>query len=152
MWNPAATAAVAALLLAAGGANALDPTKVQAALCDGATPPTKWTVTAPQTTTPSTPRFDVGLSTSSFAGADQQHFELHGSLGMPDHPLGVFRFEANGTACGQQASAQCAVRMSVSVSIVVSVSVSVSMSVSVRESERERGESVSACASFRLRA
>ena len=103
MKKAAAIAAATAAALV-GNADALLPAKVNASLCDAAAPATSWTVHAPSSTAPSTPRFDLTLSSEAFAGASQQHFELHGSLGIPNHPLGVFAFDANGSACGPQAS------------------------------------------------
>lgn len=106
VMKPSSVAAVAALAVAsaAQGALALQPTKVHAATC--ASTPTEWSIDAPATADPSTPRLDVNLATPSYAGkaspTTPPTYTLTGSLGLPDHPLGVFAFESNGTACGEQ--------------------------------------------------
>ena len=92
----------AAAALCATGSHALEPTKIKAELCE-ATGTTSWQVSAPSTTDPSPPRLDVDLSTDDYAGnLTAPHWQVSGSLGIPDHPLGVFAFEGNGTACGEQ--------------------------------------------------
>lgn len=100
----ALAAAVAALL--PSPASALLPTVVTAASCSSSfSPPTVWKIDAPSTTAPNTVRFDTVVSTASFNGTttgDGVTFAVEGSLGIPDHPLGVFKFEANGSACGTQ--------------------------------------------------
>ena len=102
--KPSCVAAVTAVALAsaAQSALALQPTKVQATTC--ASTPTEWSIDAPATADPSTPRLDVNFATPSYAGKSSSPptYALTGSLGLPDHPLGVFGFESNGTACGEQ--------------------------------------------------
>eukprot|EP01065_Artemidia_motanka_P026095 TRINITY_DN30_c0_g2_i1.p1 TRINITY_DN30_c0_g2~~TRINITY_DN30_c0_g2_i1.p1 ORF type:complete len:578 (+),score=220.66 TRINITY_DN30_c0_g2_i1:74-1735(+) len=90
-------AAVAAFL---AGATALEPTKVKVAqTCSSAS---TWSVNYPATVNPDTPRLNVTVSTASLAAAGALTFKSHGSLGLPNHPLGVFKFSADGPACGVQ--------------------------------------------------
>lgn len=57
----------------------------------------------PDTVYPVTPRFDFNLTTSLPDSTSlTPTFTGNGSLGLPDHPLGIFKFQTDGPACGEQ--------------------------------------------------
>lgn len=89
-----------ALVAVASVASALAPAQVRVRqTCKGAA---TWRITAPTTTAANTPRFDVAAVSSSAVAASASTFEAHGSLGLPNHPLGLFKFNASGPAVGNQ--------------------------------------------------
>jgi hypothetical protein len=94
--------AVVLAATATGGA-ALAPAKVRVSqTCKGEA---RWRITAPKTTAANTPRFDVTAIATTKApvvAASALTFEAHGSLGLPNHPLGLFKFNASGPAVGNQ--------------------------------------------------
>ena len=96
--------ALTVVLAAAMGGSALAPAKVRVSqTCKGEV---SWRITAPKTTPADTPRFDVkAVSTGvvpTAVASPTLTFEAHGSLGLPNHPLGLFKFNASGPAVGNE--------------------------------------------------
>jgi hypothetical protein len=91
-----------AFVLLATSASGLDPTIVSVKQCGGAS----WAIQSPSTTTPNTPSFDFAV-TASTPAANASGWEMSGSLGLPNHPLGVFKFDEKGTACGARRAGAC---------------------------------------------
>jgi acid ceramidase len=56
----------------------------------------------PKTVYPVTPRFDFNITGVADHSASAPKFVATGSLGLPNHPLGIFGFNTSGSACGQQ--------------------------------------------------
>jgi len=79
----------------------LEPTSITfSQTCGG-----NWKLAAPATTKPNTPRFDFSMSSESLLPSSQLYpmvWHIHGSLGLPFHPLGLFKINASGPACGEQ--------------------------------------------------
>eukprot|EP01065_Artemidia_motanka_P026093 TRINITY_DN30_c0_g1_i2.p1 TRINITY_DN30_c0_g1~~TRINITY_DN30_c0_g1_i2.p1 ORF type:complete len:648 (+),score=231.09 TRINITY_DN30_c0_g1_i2:607-2550(+) len=87
-----------ALLGLAGCAAGLDKTHVKVAQeCDG-----DWKLDYPSRIDPSPPMVNISVSSSSFKFTDNLTFTMDGSVGLPNHPLGVFKLKAGGQACGEQ--------------------------------------------------
>jgi hypothetical protein len=84
------------LLTLAASASALAPAIVSVKQCGGVS----WAIKAPSTTPPNTPSFDFSV-TASTPATNASGWEMSGSLGLPNHPLGVFKFDASGTACAK---------------------------------------------------
>lgn len=91
----------------ATGAAALNPTKVlMKTTCGGG----GWALDFPATTPPTNngqngPVFNFTISTAALSanvsGASPS-FTAQGSLGLANHPLGLFKFDQNGDACGRK--------------------------------------------------
>jgi acid ceramidase len=85
-------------------AAALSPTQVKPKDCctgDGCL--SGLSLNFPDTVYPVTPRFDFNLTASLPESTSMTPtFSGNGSLGLPDHPLGIFKFETDGPACGEQ--------------------------------------------------
>jgi acid ceramidase len=56
----------------------------------------------PKTVYPVTPRFDFSFTGLTDQVAKAPKFNATGSLGLPNHPLGIFGFKTSGSACGEQ--------------------------------------------------
>jgi acid ceramidase len=76
----------------------LEPTQVNVVFCSEFG---DWTVDFPRTVKPDTVHLDFSVSSPSFSGAGRNlSFAAHGSLGLPNHPLGIFRSTTEGVARG----------------------------------------------------
>jgi len=63
-----------------------------------------WKIVAPKKTKPNTPRFNISLESPTLQPVGQLRWSANGSLGLPRHPLGIFKFNSSGPACGAQAA------------------------------------------------
>lgn len=92
---------------------ALDPTlvRIEAFESDCETSTSDWILSnVPETVDPETPTFTFGVSkksaeTMSFENNENNNnrtFDIRGSLGLKNHPLGIFKFEASGLARDEQ--------------------------------------------------
>eukprot|EP00756_Hemistasia_phaeocysticola_P015239 Hpha_TRINITY_DN15393_c2_g2::TRINITY_DN15393_c2_g2_i1::g.87360::m.87360/K12348/ASAH1; acid ceramidase len=62
-----------------------------------------WTITAPNSIDPEPPLLKVGVAAAdALISKEPLTYEAHGSLGLWNHPLGVFKFNASGAAAGEQ--------------------------------------------------
>lgn len=89
-------------ILLATAAAAMAPTKIESSSCGAPFP--VWTVDAPATTDPRTPTFDFSITSSAdwVPPTDGATWRASGSLGLPGHPLGIFKINATGDACDAQ--------------------------------------------------
>lgn len=91
------------LLLLVGSTQGLPDTKIKAEdSCTGAACLKGLKLGFPKTVYPVTPRFDFDISGSLDKVPVNPVFDARGSLGLPNHPLGIFGFNTTGPACGKQ--------------------------------------------------